>query len=57
MSFFNSYPLMLINQKIAELDSKLNTLDNYKFETVGIGNYKLLDNPTTDTLDIEYITE
>jgi hypothetical protein len=56
MSFFNPYPLILINQKIAELDAKLNTLDNYNFESVGIGNYKLKDNPTTDTLDIEYTT-
>jgi hypothetical protein len=69
MSFFNSYSIMLLNQKLAEINTaitnankatgdmntKLNELTNYDFETMTMGNYQLSNNATIDTLDVNYI--
>jgi hypothetical protein len=60
---------MLLNQKLAEINTaitnankatgdmntKLNELTNYDFETMTMGNYQLSNNATIDTLDVNYI--
>lgn len=53
MSFFNGgfISTMLLNQKLAEIDEKLNRLDN---QVLTVGNYTISNDATSDTLEVEY---
>jgi len=36
-------------------NNKVNQLDNFDYETMTMGNYRLKNNIETDALDIEYL--